>query len=70
MNGKAFRVYLDTFLVPAVRPDDIVVGDIVVMDNLPAHKVQGVRQRIENAGAKLRLLPPCSPDLTSRPQSR
>lgn len=58
MNGAAFRVYLDTFLVPALRP-----GDIVVMDNLPAHKVQGVRQSIESAGAALRLLPPYSPDL-------
>ncbi len=61
INGEAFRVYLDSFLVPALRP-----GDIVVMDNLPAHKVQGVRQRIENAGAELRLLPPYSPDLTPR----
>jgi transposase len=58
MNGAAFRVYLDTFLVPALRP-----GDIVVMDNLPAHKVQGVRQSIESVGAELRLLPPYSPDL-------
>ncbi len=33
------------------------------MDNLPAHKVQGVRQSIESAGAGLRLLPPYSPDL-------
>jgi len=58
MNGDAFLVYVETFLVPALRP-----GDIAVMDNLPAHKVDGVRQRIESAGAELRLLPPYSPDL-------
>ena len=37
-------------------------GDIVIMDNLPAHKVHGVRQAIEAAGASLRYLPPYSPD--------
>ncbi len=58
MNGEAFLVYLDAFLVPALRP-----GDIVVMDNLPAHKVDGVRKRIEDAAAELRLLPAYSPDL-------
>lgn len=58
MNGDAFLVYLETILVPALRP-----GDIVIMDNLPAHKVEGVRQRITGAGAELRLLPPYSPDL-------
>jgi transposase len=58
MNGDAFLAYLDAFLVPALRP-----GDIVVMDNLPAHKVAGVRKRIEDAAAELRLLPAYSPDL-------
>ncbi|SFB44407.1 transposase, partial [Azotobacter beijerinckii] len=38
-------------------------GDLVVMDNLPAHKVAGVRRAIEGAGATLRYLPPYSPDL-------
>jgi transposase len=38
-------------------------GDIVVMDNLPAHKVDGVRKAIEHSGAELRYLPPYSPDL-------
>jgi len=37
-------------------------GDIVVMDNLPAHKITGVRAAIANAGAQLRYLPPYSPD--------
>jgi transposase len=45
-------------LIPALTP-----GDIVVMDNLPAHKVEGVRKRITDAGAELRLLPAYSPDL-------
>jgi DDE superfamily endonuclease len=44
-------------LVPELRP-----RDIVIMDNLPAHKVHGVRQAIEAAGASLRYLPPYSPD--------
>ncbi len=57
MNGDAFLVYVETFLVPTLQP-----GDIVVMDNLPAHKVDGVRQRIVDAGAELRLLPPYSPE--------
>jgi transposase len=38
-------------------------GDIVVMDNLPAHKVAGVREILEKAGAQLCYLPPYSPDL-------
>lgn len=45
MNDDAFLIYVEGFLVPALRP-----GDIVVMDNLPAHKVKGVRQRIVQAG--------------------
>jgi transposase len=45
-------------LVPELRP-----GDIVIMDNLAAHKVEGVREAIEAQGAELRYLPPYSPDL-------
>jgi transposase len=45
-------------LAPQLQP-----GDIVIMDNLAAHKVQGVRQAIEAKGAELRYLPPYSPDL-------
>ena len=44
-------------LVPELTP-----GDIVVMDNLPAHKVSGIRDAIEAAGASLLYLPPYSPD--------
>jgi transposase len=58
MNGEAFLVYVEKILVPALSP-----GDIVVMDNLAAHKVQGVRAHIEAAGASLLYLPPYSPDL-------
>lgn len=58
MNGDAFLVYVEQILVPTLQP-----GDIVVMDNLPAHKVDGVRRLICAAGAELRLLPAYSPDL-------
>ena len=57
MNGDAFRAYVEQILAPTLKPDDIVV-----MDNLRAHKVPGVRQAIETTGAKLLYLPPYSPD--------
>ena len=57
MHGMAFRAYVEQVLAPELSP-----GDIVVMDNLPAHKVAGVRQAIEAAGAQLLYLPPYSPD--------
>ena len=57
MNGEAFLAYVEQALVPELRP-----GEVVIMDNLPAHKVHGVRQAIEAAGASLRYLPPYSPD--------
>ena len=57
MNGPAFLAYIEQVLVPTLSP-----GDIVVMDNLPAHKPAGVRAAIEAAGASLRYLPPYSPD--------
>ena len=58
MNGEIFRAWTELFLTPALRP-----GDIVIMDNLPSHKVCGIRQAIEAAGARLIYLPPYSPDL-------
>ena len=58
MNGVAFLAYTEQVLVPELRP-----GDIVVMDNLPAHKITGVRAAIEDAGAQLLFLPPYSPDM-------
>lgn len=48
MDGDAFRAYVTQVLAPELTP-----GDIVVMDNLPAHKVTGVRHAIEAAGATL-----------------
>jgi len=57
MNGDTFLAYVEQVLVPELEPDDIVI-----MDNLPAHKVKGVRQAIEAVGAKLLYLPPYSPD--------
>ena len=42
---------------------ELSLGETVIMDNLPAHKVAGVRAAIESTGARLRLLPPYSPDL-------
>lgn len=53
----AFLAYVEQMLVPGLTP-----GDVVVMDNLPAHKVGGVRHAIEAAGANLLYLPPYSPD--------
>ncbi len=57
MYGAAFLAYVEQVLVPELK-----LGDIVVMDNLPAHKVRGVREAIEAAGAELLYLPPYSPD--------
>lgn len=58
MTGAVFRHYIEAMLAPTLRQ-----GDIVVMDNLPSHKVAGVREAIESAGATLWYLPPYSPDL-------
>jgi transposase len=58
MNATIFLAYLEQCLVPTLKP-----GDIVVMDNLSAHKNEKVRETIEAAGAELRYLPPYSPDL-------
>ena len=58
MNGEIFLAYLEQCLAPTLKR-----GDIVVIDNLPAHKVVGVEEAIEAAGASLRYLPQYSPDL-------
>lgn len=57
MNGPAFVAYVEQVLAPTLKP-----GDIVVMDNLPTHKLSAVRRAIHAAGAELRFLPPYSPD--------
>ena len=58
MTGAAFPAYVEQVLAPT-----LATGDTVIMDNLPAHKVAGVRAAIEATGARMRLLPPYSPDL-------
>ena len=58
MTGDVFRAYVEQMLAPILSP-----GDVVVMDNLAAHKVAGVQEAIQAAGASLLYLPPYSPDL-------
>ena len=58
MNGRIFLAYVQQQLVRTLREDDIVM-----MDNLAAHKVAGVREAIEAVGARVAYLPPYSPDL-------
>ena len=57
-DGDVFLAYVEQVLCPELQP-----GDVVVMDNLSAHKIDGVRQRIAARGAELLYLPPYSPDL-------
>ena len=57
-DGDVFRTFLQKVLLPQLRP-----GDQVVLDNLGAHKVVGVAEAIQAAGASLHYLPPYSPDL-------
>jgi transposase len=58
MTGVAFRAYVEQFLAPALKP-----GDVVVLDNLAAHRVDGVHQAIAAAAASILYLTPYSPDL-------
>ena len=58
MNGEIFLAYLEQCLAPTLKR-----RDIVVIDNLPAHKVAGVEEAIAAVGASLRYLPQYSPDL-------
>lgn len=57
MDGDVFHAYVEQILIPELK-----LGDVVVMDNLPAHKVSGIKEKLERAGAKLLYLPPYSPD--------
>ena len=57
MTGEWFLAYTEQVLVPTLRP-----GDVVILDNLPAHKGTAVRMAVEAAGATLLFLPPYSPD--------
>ncbi len=58
MNGSTFLTYVERCLAPILHR-----GDIVIIDNLPAHKVAGVTDAIEAVGARAVYLPPYSPDL-------
>lgn len=57
INGAVFLAYVEQQLVPTLSP-----GEIVILDNLNSHKVQGVRAAIEACGATMIYLPPYSPD--------
>ena len=58
MTGAAFKAYVEQFLAPVLAP-----GDVVVADNLAAHKAAGVREAIAAVGAGILYLPPYSPDM-------
>ena len=58
INGERFRAYVEQFLVPTLKP-----GDVVILDNLGSHKGKAVRQAIRAVGARLVFLPKYSPDL-------
>jgi transposase len=58
INGERFRAYVEQFLVPTLKP-----GDVVILDNLGSHKGKAVRDAIRAAGAHLLFLPKYSPDL-------
>src|SRR3546814_6875115 len=55
MTGETFRAYVEQFPAPALSP-----GDVVVLDNLPAHKVAGIREALTAVGASILYLPPYS----------
>jgi len=57
MNGEMFLAWVRQGLAPALR-----AGEVVILDNLATHKIRGVREALEAAGARLRYLPPYSPD--------
>ncbi len=57
------RAYFLTFVQESLVPT-LIPGDVVLMDNLSAHKVAGVKEAIEKTGARLLYLPPYSPDLS------
>jgi transposase len=57
INGVVFRAYVEQFLLPVLRP-----GDIVVLDNLGSHRARATRRAVLAAGARFAFLPPYSPD--------
>ena len=61
INGERFHAYVEQFLVPTLKP-----GDVVILDNLGSHKGKAVRQTIRNVGARLVFLPKYSPRTSIR----
>ena len=59
VNTASFAFYLEQVLGPGLQP-----GDVVVLDNLPVHKAEGLAELFEARGARLLYLPPYSPDFT------
>jgi hypothetical protein len=64
-NGETFRAWVEQFLAPELKP-----GDIVILDNLPSHKVEGVRTAIENAGARPPIAPISTRSSSGSPNSK
>jgi transposase len=64
-DGDIFTAYVEQVLCPILQP-----GDVVVLDNLSAHRVAGIEQKVEACGAKLLYLPPYSPDLNPIEKAR
>ena len=58
INGERFRACVEQFLVPTLKP-----GDVVILDNLGSHKAKAIRRAIRDVGARLVFLPKYSPDL-------
>ena len=58
LDGEAFAAWVEQFLIPELRP-----GDVVVMDNLPTHRVKAASELLEKSGHGLLYLPPYSPDM-------
>lgn len=58
-DSAVFEAFIEQVVVPGLTP-----GDVLVMDNLSVHKIQGIRERVEAAGATVLFLPPYSPDLS------
>ena len=58
VDGERFRAYVEQFLVPTLKP-----GDVVILDNLGSHKAKAIRRAIRDVGARLVFLPEYSPDL-------
>jgi len=57
MDGEMFLAWVRQGLAPVLRP-----GEVVILDNLATHKIRGVREALEAAGARLLYLPPYAPD--------